>query len=212
MSTEPPDTPERSVFDAHSNVPSTCMKPVDPDTSDPATDWRHPGWIPAAGRGNSDGGTAWVNPSAAQLQRACRRKGKDVGDGDKEVVAAIHGDVLTQTWARVLEYERLHKCVSPTLSRFEGLSHKHSPKAKFLHWLGYPLPFDRHDWVVNRCGKEVTYIIDYYGGNFGKSAPINGGLVIDCRPKLTPAGIFDRAHLAVRKFWWRHFSPESHSL
>ena len=24
------------------------------------------------------------------------------------------------------------------------------------------LPFDRHDWVVDRCGKEVKYTIDYY--------------------------------------------------
>ena len=23
-------------------------------------------------------------------------------------------------------------------------------------------PFDRHDWTVDRCGKEVRYIIDYY--------------------------------------------------
>ena len=24
------------------------------------------------------------------------------------------------------------------------------------------LPFDRHDWWVDRCGKEVRYTIDYY--------------------------------------------------
>lgn len=28
---------------------------------------------------------------------------------------------------------------------------------------GYPKPFDRHDWVIDRCGQdEVRYIIDYY--------------------------------------------------
>ena len=26
----------------------------------------------------------------------------------------------------------------------------------------HPAPFDRHDWVVDRGGKEVRYIIDYY--------------------------------------------------
>jgi len=26
----------------------------------------------------------------------------------------------------------------------------------------YPEPFDRHDWIVDRCGKEVRYVIDYY--------------------------------------------------
>ena len=24
------------------------------------------------------------------------------------------------------------------------------------------VPFDRHDWTVDRCGEEVRYIIDYY--------------------------------------------------
>ena len=33
----------------------------------------------------------------------------------------------------------------------------------------YELPFDRHDWIVDRCGKHVRYIIDYYDG--GKVDP-----------------------------------------
>jgi cytochrome c heme-lyase len=28
----------------------------------------------------------------------------------------------------------------------------------------YEYPFDRHDWIVDRCGKDVRYIIDYYDG------------------------------------------------
>jgi hypothetical protein len=24
------------------------------------------------------------------------------------------------------------------------------------------VPFDRHDWVVDRCGQEVRYVIDFY--------------------------------------------------
>ena len=37
-------------------------------------------------------------------------------------------------------------------------------KVFVLH--SYELPFDRHDWIVDRCGKQVRYIIDYYdGGN-----------------------------------------------
>jgi hypothetical protein len=23
-------------------------------------------------------------------------------------------------------------------------------------------PFDRHDWYVDRCGREIKYVIDYY--------------------------------------------------
>lgn len=30
--------------------------------------------------------------------------------------------------------------------------------------MGYELPFDRHDWIVDRCGREVRYVIDYYDG------------------------------------------------
>lgn len=29
----------------------------------------------------------------------------------------------------------------------------------------YKLPFDRHDWIVDRCGKHVRYVIDYYEGD-----------------------------------------------
>ena len=28
----------------------------------------------------------------------------------------------------------------------------------------YELPFDRHDWVVDRDGKDVRYVIDFYKG------------------------------------------------
>ena len=34
--------------------------------------------------------------------------------------------------------------------------------ARFASWFGGGLPFDRHDWIVDRCGQEVRYIIDFY--------------------------------------------------
>jgi cytochrome c heme-lyase len=37
-----------------------------------------------------------------------------------------------------------------------------SPKARFKMLFSHPAPFDRHDWTVDRGGKEVRYIIDYY--------------------------------------------------
>lgn len=84
------------------------------------------------------------------------------------------------------------------------------------------MPFDRHDWTVNRCGKEVEYIIDYYSvggcGNVPWSKSLTLGSVpltistpmtaigsgddveyyIDARPKGL-AGIPDRLRLAARK-------------
>lgn len=47
-------------------------------------------------------------------------------------------------------------------------------------WLGYTLPFDRHDWVVERCsGDGVEYVIDFYKGRGG-----GVGFFLDVRPKL----------------------------
>ena len=34
--------------------------------------------------------------------------------------------------------------------------------ARLMSWVGGPLPFDRHDWFVDRCGEEVRYVIDFY--------------------------------------------------
>lgn len=34
--------------------------------------------------------------------------------------------------------------------------------ARLMSWVGGPLPFDRHDWFVDRCGDEVRYVIDFY--------------------------------------------------
>jgi len=48
------------------------------------------------------------------------------------------------------------------LFRFEGRDGDYSPKARLLNYLGINLPFDRHDWTVDRCGTEQKYIIDYY--------------------------------------------------
>lgn len=58
-----------------------------------------------------------------------------------------------------------------------------SPKARFNTILGYTPPFDRHDWVVDRCGTKIEYIIDFYAGkNEGKAGKLN--FYLDVRPKL----------------------------
>lgn len=49
------------------------------------------------------------------------------------------------------------------LVHFAGNASNYSPRARFRKYiLGYPYPFDRHDWVVDRCGKKVKYVIDFY--------------------------------------------------
>jgi cytochrome c heme-lyase len=56
-----------------------------------------------------------------------------------------------------------------------------SPKARFNTLLGYQAPFDRHDWVVDRCGKDIEYIIDFYSGR-SNGGPLS--FYLDVRPKL----------------------------
>ncbi|MES1909607.1 MAG: hypothetical protein MHM6MM_002319 [Cercozoa sp. M6MM] len=149
---------------------------------------------------------AWLNPSANQLQRAVHRREKELPDQDKHVVASIHGEVTRLTWDRIQEWEQLHagECDNVTLARFEGLSHLPSVKARMLQMLGHPAPFDRHDWFVDRCGREVRYVIDYY-------APWGShGFHIDVRPAPTLSGVLDRAHMMARHWFPNVFGKVPH--
>lgn len=61
-----------------------------------------------------------------------------------------------------------------------------SPKARLNTLLGYTAPFDRHDWVIDRCGTKVEYVIDFYAGK-QQQGPQQGGkpsFYLDVRPKL----------------------------
>jgi len=157
--------------------------------------------IPAAGRGNSEDGKYWLNPSPGQLYRALARKNKAIDPQDSEAVAFVHQMVTKQTWDCILEYESLHarRCNNPRLERFVGKDGIYSYKARMVQLVRGVLPFDRHDWTVNRCGKEVRYIIDYYAVPDPKH---DIAYFIDARPALTFSGIKDRFHLAFKK--WRN--------
>jgi cytochrome c heme-lyase len=114
----------------------------------------------------ADGTTRWVYPSAQMFYNALRRKGKTTGEEEEhmDAVIAIHNNMNERTWNEVLEWERMHckECERPTLARFMGRPDELSVEAQLRYWLTGQLPFDRHDWFVNRCGREVRYIIDYY--------------------------------------------------
>lgn len=47
---------------------------------------------------------------------------------------------------------------------------------------GYKLPFDRHDWIVDRCGTDVRYVIDFYTGAAQPLVPVS--MHLDVRPAL----------------------------
>lgn len=49
------------------------------------------------------------------------------------------------------------------------------------------LPFDRHDWVVEReDGTEVRYVIDFYSGQPQPGKPLS--VYLDVRPALDSVG------------------------
>jgi cytochrome c heme-lyase len=75
------------------------------------------------------------------------------------------------------------RCGGPKLYSFLGLSTSMSPKARFNTLLGYTAPFDRHDWVVDRCGTKIEYIIDFYKGS-DRNAGGKLNFYLDVRPKL----------------------------
>ena len=113
-------------------------------------------------------GSRWVYPSPQMFYNALVRKGKSEGveEQNMDAVVAIHNNMNETTWRQVLEWEDLHcdECKQARkLVRFVGRPDELSPKAAVAYYLGLrPKPFDRHDWTVDRCGKEVRYIIDYY--------------------------------------------------
>jgi hypothetical protein len=83
----------------------------------------------------------------------------------------------------------------PALRRFTGNPYKLSPKAQLKSATGYGFPFDRHDWFVDRGGKLVHYVIDYYFNPagaalaetpepFDASAKFTRQIYVDVRPAV----------------------------
>lgn len=115
-----------------------------------------------------------------------RRKNHDPNASDMATVVPIHNAVNERAWAEIKGWERRFargqntSCNGPMLRSFSGDSAKVSPRARWLGLWGYESPFDRHDWVVERCeGVGVEYVIDFYRGRGGGLA-----FYLDVRPKL----------------------------
>ncbi|XP_074156115.1 holocytochrome c-type synthase [Sminthopsis crassicaudata] len=148
----------------------------------------------------------WVYPSEQMFWNAMLRKGwkwkdDDISQKDMYNIIKIHNQNNEQAWKEILKWEALHatECpCGPTLIRFGGKAKDYSPRARIRSWMGYELPFDRHDWIVNRCGTEVRYVIDYYdGGEVNKDYQFT---ILDVRPAFDSlTAVWDRMKVA----WWR---------
>jgi cytochrome c heme-lyase len=158
------------------------------------------GVIPASGRGNSADGKYWENPSANALYRALKRKNKGINPEDAMAVAAIHTAVTENSWNGIQQIESFvaPECNDLSLVRFQGMDGIYTMKSRFFHRiLGTPRPFDRHDWYVSRCGKEIRYILDYYSmeNDLGEIE-----YTIDVRREPSVAGLWERAKYAHHQY------------
>ncbi|KAK9805139.1 hypothetical protein WJX72_001482 [[Myrmecia] bisecta] len=149
-------------------------------------------------KGGTDG--TWLYPSPQMFYNALKRKSKgdDVTEDDMNAVVHAHNSMNEMTWQHVLHWEQLHseECPQPTLLRFRGRPDDLSPLARLAGWFGGELPFDRHDWYVDRCGKEVRYVIDFYFHDDKAGTPDAFSLRV--RPAVdTPEAVLDRTKMAI---------------
>ena len=146
----------------------------------------------------------WIYPSESQFFHAVMRKStlqstspEDLASSVSSIIP-IHNAVNERAWHLIQGWEkpstlttRTKTCSGPKLLSFQGLGEgAKSPKARLMTLWGYTAPFDRHDWIVERCdGSQVEYVIDFYQGKapaegVGKQDARNLNFYLDVRPKL----------------------------
>merc|ERR1711936_1392219 len=159
--------------------------------------------IPKAGTNET-----WTYPSQQMFWNAMLRKGwrwKEEDTIDPNTMAdiiKIHNRNNEDAWQEVLKWEALHanECGDPKLKSFGGKATAFSPRARFRNLMGYELPFDRHDWIIDRNGKEVRYVIDYYDVGDPVNTENHSFAVLDVRPAIDSLdAVWDRMKVA----WWR---------
>jgi len=160
--------------------------------------------IPRASGGN------WEYPSEAQFFAAMARKNHNPQASDMSAVVPIHNAVNERAWFHVLDWETGRggeACGGIKLVTFKGLPNQLSLRARWKTLWGYQAPFDRHDWVVDRCGVKMRYIIDFYTGK-GSSNPMspNMSFYLDCRPALDN---WEGVKMRTSRFWSRIFGLSS---
>ncbi|PFH49108.1 hypothetical protein AMATHDRAFT_63759 [Amanita thiersii Skay4041] len=151
-----------------------------PPTSGLSTD-REVSSIPTLSEGK------WVYPSEAQFFSAMARKNHDPQTTDMKTIVPIHNAVNERAWSEVLKWEAGRggeACGGVKLVTFKGKAGETSPKARLKMLLGYTAPFDRHDWIVDRCGTRMRYVIDFYTGKSSGLSPNDLSFYLDVRPAL----------------------------
>ncbi|KAL4065347.1 cytochrome c/c1 heme lyase-domain-containing protein [Scleroderma citrinum] len=133
------------------------------------------------------GDEKWVYPSEAQFFAAMARKNHNPHAPDMKTIVPIHNAVNERAWSEVMKWEATRggeRCGGVKLVNFKGRPNDMSPKARIMTLLGYSAPFDRHDWIVERCGTRIRYVIDFYTGRGAGVSSNNVSFYLDVRPAL----------------------------
>jgi cytochrome c heme-lyase len=163
---------------------------------------------PTARAANSEADTGadkktgnWIYPSEQMFFDAMRRKSYDPAAPDMKTIVPIHNAVNERAWHHIKQWEAgrgSERCGGPKLASFSGLSTSLTPRARWKSLLGYAKPFDRHDWVVDRCGDKIEYVIDFYAGRDERLPGKSLNFYLDVRPKLNS---WEGVKMRVLRFW-----------
>ncbi|CCD23693.1 cytochrome c1 heme lyase CYT2 NDAI_0C00320 [Naumovozyma dairenensis CBS 421] len=135
-------------------VGSTSTTP----SSSTITDERTVSSIPRTGTDSN-----WIYPSEKQFFEAMKRKNWNPNETDMKTVVPLHNSINERVWNYINQWEHSTPCNDIKLTNFKGDSKKLTPRAWFRSTiLHYSKPFDRHDWQIDRCGKKIDYVIDFY--------------------------------------------------
>lgn len=209
-----PENPGQTDINPLNMMPPANQQPAkDQPFSLPTT--RQLSTIPRAVPG-PDGKPFWEYPSQQMFWNAMLRKGwrwqkDDLQPKDMDDIIKIHNANNEQAWQEVLKWEALHarECGNPKLKSFGGKAQDYSPRAKIRSWMGYELPFDRHDWIVDRCGQDVRYVIDYYDG--GVVDDKYKFALLDVRPALDSVdNVWDRMKVCYMRWRSELFDGNDH--
>ncbi|KAI0093938.1 cytochrome C1 heme lyase [Irpex rosettiformis] len=174
-------------LDPHSATPTNTRLPQERETSS----------IPRMD------GSKWVYPSQAQFYAAMERKNHNPHAPDMQVIVPIHNAVNERAWAELMKWEAGEggdRCGGVKLVSFKGRPKDRTPKARWKMLLGYSAPFDRHDWVVDRCGTRLRYVIDFYTGHSQTPSANNLSFYLDVRPAMDN---WEGVRLRATHFWHR---------
>lgn len=161
------------------------------------------------------------------MERIQTERRKAAGEGSS-LREAVPGDrrAMDKAWEEVIKWEAMHggglKCGGIKLVSYAKFKKNRSPSAMWAVFWGYAdkqcllffhftdakdycrhkPPYERQDWMVDRCGHINRYVIDFYKRPRDVKDPLSpeDALVVYARPSVRN---WDGAKLRMRRGWRR---------